>query len=131
MTTLGILYGGWILLFIRIMVGIVMIYYGLPKIKDLKKNAEDFVEMGFSQGWFWGAIVVFVEFFGGVALILGFFIEIMALLFGTQMLIGTFWKILYVKKKFPDWSYDVLLLALCLILITFGGGLLTLTNPIV
>ena len=34
---------GWIFLLVRIVLGSVMVYYGYPKIKDLIKNAQGFV----------------------------------------------------------------------------------------
>lgn len=43
----------WILLLVRIVLAIVMIYYGWPKIRDLASNANDFVQMGFNPGIFW------------------------------------------------------------------------------
>lgn len=31
----------------------VMLFYGWPKIRDLKSNANDFLQMGFNPGIFW------------------------------------------------------------------------------
>jgi len=114
-------YTGYALLFARIIIGIGMIYYGLPKIKDLKSNANDFVGMGFRPGWFWGTIVAFVEFFGGIVMVLGFYAQVAAALLGFEMVIGTIWKI-KVGKPFTDYSYDLQLLALAVIIIVFGSG---------
>ena len=36
----------WILLVVRIAVAIVMLYYGQRKIRNLRSNANDFVQMG-------------------------------------------------------------------------------------
>ena len=110
------------LLIARVIAGWVMIYYGAPKIRNLTKNAQDFVHMGFVPGWLWGTIVAFVEFFGGVLLIAGFFVPAIAAMFGFQMILGTIWKISATKKRFPDWSYDLILLALMLLLIAAGPG---------
>jgi hypothetical protein len=54
----------------------VMIYYGWPKIRDLGSNANDFVRMGFKPGMFWGTLIASVEFFGGLAILLGFYAEL-------------------------------------------------------
>ena len=108
-----------VLFLVRLIVGIVMIYYGWPKIKDMKKNANDFVGMGFKPGWFWGTIVALVEFVGGIALIAGVYVWLVASLFGFRMIVGTIWKITKVKKPFPDYSYDLSLLALTLVLLAF------------
>jgi putative oxidoreductase len=111
----------WILLLARIVLAAVMIYYGWPKIRDLNANANDFARMGFKPGMFWGSLIAVLEFFGGLAILLGFLAELLAALFAFQMLVGTFWK-LKVKKPFPDYSYDLQLFALCLILMSQGAG---------
>jgi len=113
----------WVLLFVRLVLGVVMVYYGWPKIKDLKSNAKDFVKMGFSPGWLWGTVTAVVEFVGGIAMLIGFLAEIAAFFFALQMIVGTIWKITKADKPFTDWSYDLQLLAMALIIITFGPGL--------
>lgn len=112
-----------VLFFARVVLGAVMIYYGWPKIKGLKKNGEDFVGMGFRPGIFWGTIVAFLEFFGGILVVLGAYSSVVALLFSFEMLLGATWKIIKAKKKFPDYSYDIVLLALALVIAGFGQGL--------
>jgi uncharacterized membrane protein YphA (DoxX/SURF4 family) len=98
-----------------------MIYYGWPKIRDLRSNAEDFVRMGFKPAFFWGTIVAGVEFIGGIAILLGLYAELAAALFAFQMMVGTFWK-LKIKKPFSDYSYDIQLFALCLVILSQGAG---------
>lgn len=112
----------WILLLLRITVAAVMLYYGWPKIRDLKSNANDFVQMGFKPGMFWGTLIAVVEFFGGIVIVLGLYAELAAALFGFQMMVGTFWKLLKIRKPFPDYSYDIQLFALCLITMSQGAG---------
>jgi uncharacterized membrane protein YphA (DoxX/SURF4 family) len=112
----------WILLSLRSVVAIVMIYYGWPKIRNLKSNATDFVQMGFRPGMFWGTLIAIVEFFGGIALLLGFYAELTAALFAFQMMVGTFWK-LKIKKPFSDYSYDIQLFAMCLVIMSEGAGI--------
>jgi putative oxidoreductase len=114
-----------LLFFIRVVLGIVMIYYGLPKIKSLRKNAEDFVDMGLRPGFFWGTIVAATEFFGGIIVILGFYAEVAAALFGIVMALGVLWK-MKKRKPFTDYSYDLLLLALSAVILVFGAGLYTI-----
>ncbi|MCP6720179.1 MAG: DoxX family protein [Patescibacteria group bacterium] len=115
-------YEGLVLLFARVAVALVMLFYGWPKMKSLKSNAKDFVEMGFKPGMFWGTIVAFIEFFGGIAMLIGFYAWVVAAVFGFQMIVGTFWK-MKMKKPFNDYSYDMLLIALVSIIIVFGPGL--------
>ena len=114
--------GDLLLLIVRFILGGVLIYYGLPKVKDLKKNADDFVKMGMKPGWLLGTIVAFLEFFGGILLILGLYTEIIALGIGFEMLLGTFMKITKWEKPFTDWSYDLILFAAMALLLLLGPG---------
>ena len=111
-----------VLLIVRIVLGGIMIYYGWPKVKDPAKNARDFSSIGFKPGWLWGSVVLVVEFGGGLLIMLGLLTPIAATLFGFEMLIGFIWKATKAGKPFVDWSYDVQLLALCLLLLAVGPG---------
>ena len=111
-----------VLLIVRVVLGVIMIYYGWPKLKDPAKNARDFGSMGFKPGWLWGSVVLLVEFGGGLLIILGLLTPIAAVLFGFEMLVGSIWKATKAGKPFVDWSYDVQLLALCLLLLALGPG---------
>jgi uncharacterized membrane protein YphA (DoxX/SURF4 family) len=117
----------WILLLLRVTLAVVMIYYGWPKIRDLESNAEDFVKMGFSPGMFWGTLIAVVEFVGGIAVLLGLYAELAAALFAFQMLVGTFWK-LKIKKPFTDYSYDMQLFAMSLVVMSQGAGAYALAS---
>jgi putative oxidoreductase len=111
----------WVLLFARVVLAAVMIFYGWPKIRDLESNANDFVQMGFQPGRFWGTLIAGLEFFGGIAILLGLFAELVAALFAFQMMVGTFWK-LKINKPFSDYSYDLQLFTLCLVMMSQGAG---------
>ncbi|MDP3726001.1 MAG: DoxX family protein [bacterium] len=115
-----------ILLFSRLVLGGVMLYYGYPKIKDLRKNAQETSEMGFKPGMFWGTIIASVEFFGGIAIIVGLYADIWAALYGFICITGAFWK-LKIKSRFMDCSYELMLLALCATLLGLGTGAPSLT----
>ena len=122
---MGLISDAYVLLAARVVLGCVMIHFGWPKIRDLRKNASDFVAMGFRPGLFWGSIIAFSEFFGGSLLVLGIYPELFAALFAFQMLLGTFWK-LKIKKPFSDYSYDILALIISLFIVMYGGGVFTL-----
>jgi uncharacterized membrane protein YphA (DoxX/SURF4 family) len=111
-----------VLLIVRLIVGIVMIYYGWPKIKDPSKNARDFDRDGFRPGWLFGTLVLAAEFFGGFLALLGVYVWVAAAAFGFEMLAGFVMKAFKWKKPFTDYSYDLLLLALCLLLLALGPG---------
>jgi uncharacterized membrane protein YphA (DoxX/SURF4 family) len=114
----------WILLLSRIVLAVVMIYYGWPKVRDLNANAREFVEMGFKPGMLWGTLIALVEFVGGIAIFLGIYAEFAAALFAYQMMVGTFWKV-KIDKPFTDYSYDLQLFALSLTLMSQGAGAFT------
>lgn len=116
------------LLIIRLIFGITFIYYGWPKLKDLKSNADDFESMGFKPGWFWGTPIALLETFGSLAIILGLFTWFFALAFAIHMITGTIWKITSTDKSFTDWSYDLLLLSIALGFLIMGAGDLSLTG---
>lgn len=111
----------WILLLSRAVLAVVMIHYGWPKVRDLKSNANDFVQMGFKPGMFWGTVIALVELVGGIAILLGLYAELAAALVAFEMMVGAFWK-LKIKKPFADYSYDIQLLALCLVVMSQGAG---------
>ena len=113
------------LFLLRAVLGAVMIYYGQAKLRDLKANTKDFESMGFKPAWLWGSLVAFIEFVGGVSILLGFLVPLWAGTFAIQMIVGTIWKIKS-GKSFRDYSYDLQLLVMCLILIAFGSGAFSL-----
>ncbi len=113
---------GYILLFVRIIFGVIFLYYGRFKIKDLKQNAKDFDSMGFSPGWLFGTPVALLETIGSAAIILGFMTAFVAAAFAVHMFIGALWKITSTDKPFTDWSYDLSLLSLSLLLLVTGPG---------
>jgi len=115
----------WILLLVRIVLASVLTHYGWAKIRDPSSNARDFAEMGFKPGMLWGTLIAGVEFFGGLAILVGLWGELAAALFGFQMMVGTFWK-LKIGKPFSDYSYDLQLFVICLVVMSQGTGALTL-----
>ncbi len=120
-------YPDLILLSVRIFLGIVFIYYGRTKIKDLKQNAKEFESMGFKPDWLFGSPVAFLETFGSLLLVFGLFTSIIAAAFAIHMLVGTIWKVTKTDKPFTDWSYDFLLLCIALILMVYGAGSYAIT----
>jgi uncharacterized membrane protein YphA (DoxX/SURF4 family) len=92
----------------------VMLYYGWPKVRDPRKKAKDFDATGFRPGWLFGTLVLAAEFFGGILMLLGAYVWVAAAAFGFEMLLGT-------VVKSTKW-HNLLLLALCLLLLALGPG---------
>ncbi len=111
-----------VLLMARLVTGSVMVVYGWPKVRDPHANARNVAEMGFRPGWFWGTLILAVEFLGGLAVLAGRWAWVAAALFAVEMALGALWKVARARRPFADYSYDVLLFALCLVLLAFGPG---------
>jgi uncharacterized membrane protein YphA (DoxX/SURF4 family) len=84
-----------------------MIFYGWPKVKNLKRNSVDFIHMGYTLSWLWNMLIMAIEFFGGIMIVLGLFASITAALFSFQMIVGGTWKKKH-GKPFGEYSYDLL-----------------------
>ncbi len=110
------------LLILRVFLGALFIIHGWPKIKDLKQNASNFQVMGFRPGSFWGTIVALVEFFGGIALILGLFVQLFGLFLAIEMAVAAIWRIKSKHKFIGGYEFDLALLLASLVLATSGGG---------
>ena len=120
-----------VLLVARLVTAAVMVYYGWPKVRDPAAHVRDFAATGFKPVAFWASLILVVEFFGGLAMLLGLYTWAAAALFGCEMLTGTVWKIVKARKPFSDFSYDLQLLALCLVLLAFGPGRYALDHLLV
>ncbi len=110
-------------LVLRLLIGGLFVLHGWPKIKNSKQTASWVA----STGWAWATGFAYaftlLEFFGGLALILGFLTPIVALLFVLQMIATTiFSRAKLGKKLMGGWETDLLFLAGALALVFVGGG---------
>ncbi len=110
-------------LVLRVFIGALFIAHGWPKIKNPKQPAGWVA----STGWTWAVpfayAFTFLEFLGGISLVLGFLTRIIGLLFVLQMVATTIfsWKKLG-KKLLGGWELDLLYLAGGLALLFLGAG---------
>lgn len=121
------IFSDWTILILRIILGLILLVHGWPKIKALKANAKNFEAMGFKPAMFWGTIAAFVEFVGGLFLIFGFLTQFVALLVAIQFIVA----ILKVKGKsglVNGYEFDLLILGAALLLMTVGGGFYSLDD---
>jgi putative oxidoreductase len=109
-------------LFLRLVLGLIFVAHGWPKIKSLKTTAQNFSAMGFKPGVFWGPLTAILEFFGGIVLILGLYVQIAAFLFAVEFLVVNAWKILKRQGFVGGFDFDLLIFVAVLVLLTFGGG---------
>ena len=119
-------YGDWMLAALRIVLGLTLAIHGFPKLKDLKTTSANFGAMGFRPGAFWGPLVAVVEFFGGLALMLGIWTEVAAALFVGQFAVITIWKLAKRQAFVGGYEIDLLILAAALVILTQGAGAVSL-----
>ena len=114
-------------LLLRVMVGVVFITSGWKHFQDPEARSKD---IGMSKGFtiFLGAS----EIAGGLGLIFGFLTQLTAIGLILIML-GAIWKKIFVwqtgfwgKSGTNGWSYDTMFVVMNLVIVTTGGGNLSL-----
>lgn len=120
------LYSDWALALLRIILGILLLLHGLPKLKSIKTTSANFAAMGFKPGGFWGPLVACAEFFGGLALVFGIWTQFAAAVIAIQFLVITIWKIIRRQPFVGGLELDLLILGAALVLLTQGAGALSL-----
>ena len=124
-------YNDFVLLILRVILGLVLISHGWPKLKDLRGTAKSFEEgMGFKPGRLWATIAMIVEFFGGIALILGIFTQGAAGLVLIQFLVIIIWKILKKSPIVGGLELDLLIWVVAVFLSVHGAGAISLDQRI-
>lgn len=119
------------LLLLRLMVGIVFITSGYKHLKDPATRSKD-IGMSKSFTIFLGA----AELAGGLGVISGVLAQLAAIglilvMFGAiQKKIFTWHTGFWGKSGTNGWSYDTMLVVMNLVIVTTGGGNLTLTQLI-
>lgn len=101
----------------RVIVGLLFVMHGYGKITDLSGTTTKFEAMGIFLPSITGPLVAFVEFFGGIALILGAYTATVAAALAFIML----GAILFVHLK-EGWQMPLIYLAALFPLMTMGGG---------
>lgn len=117
----------WALLALRIILGVILIAHGYPKLRNLKGTADWMGSVGLRPGIVFAVASVVIEFAGGLALILGFMTQIAALaIFGQFLIIAL--TVNRAKGLKGGYEFDLLIAAAALLLATTGGGLFGLDD---
>jgi putative oxidoreductase len=74
------------LLILRVVLGIIMMYHGWPKLTNLGGTIEGMSGMGIPAPALAAVYTMVAEFFGGLLLLLGVFTDIAGLMFAIDML---------------------------------------------
>ncbi len=120
--------GDFGLLVLRVFLGIIFIYHGFPKLSMPKAMAK-------GMGWSSGSVVFLglVELLSGLALILGFYTEIAALLVALVMLGALFhkmfkWNIPFSAMEKTGWEFDLILFGAAVAVLFLGAGSISLDS---
>ncbi|MDO8560947.1 MAG: DoxX family protein [bacterium] len=124
-------YSSLALFFLRLVLGAAFIAHGYPKLFN-SENRERFAgwlgSMGFRPGKFWALLVGIVEFFGGIFLVVGIFVQLVAALICINMFVAM-WKVKWGKVGFMaqgGWEIDLSYFVIALSLLVMGSGLWSL-----
>jgi putative oxidoreductase len=113
---------------LRLAIGTLFIYHGYPKLTSMRKG-EFMKTIGMPT-----ALVPFggfVEFFGGLGLLVGLFVPIVSILSALWMLSTIWFSIVKVKKKFMGgYELDIVLFLAALALTFIGGGTFSIDHLI-
>ncbi|MFQ5838348.1 MAG: DoxX family protein [Thermoplasmata archaeon] len=115
--------GDYGLLVLRVGIGLLFLYHGVPKLRSPKGTVQWLKDNRIPGAAVITVLVALLEFFGGIALILGFLTNIVAALFVVEM-IGTsiFSKTKLGKQFMLGYELDILYLIGVLALVFAGAG---------
>jgi putative oxidoreductase len=119
-------YADWGLFALRLVVGIIFVVHGWPKLTNARGMASAFGQAGTGMIVFLTALGA-VETLGGIAMILGIWVQIAAIVLALVMVgaIGaknTMMKTGFTAQQATGWEFDLTLLAANLVLLTTGPG---------
>jgi len=127
----GLAYIGILAATLRVVVGFAMTLHGYPKLKGGWRQSGQWIRsMGVPAAA--AVLVTILEFFGGIFLIIGLIVPVVAGLFVIQFLAITImkkWKMngaLIAKQGQASYEVDVTYLLLSLALLVLGAGTLSL-----
>lgn len=112
------------LLVLRIGVGLVFILAGFMKVKDLGMTVQFFSSMGI--GAFWAYLVSFVEFLGGISVLVGIFTRLSAKLLAITMIVATY----IVRNDMTMVMTPLILVFANITLLLAGAGKYSLSNKL-
>ena len=117
----------WGALPLRLMLGLIFIVHGFPKLKSPETTGSFFLKLGIPVPRFSAVVVGIVEFFGGIALILGFSTRIAAALLVIDMTVATLLKKTKMNQGFiGGYEFDLALLAALITIFLIGSGNLSI-----
>jgi len=118
------------LLILRLVIGIIFIYHGLPKLLNSSKMSGG---MGMSATFIF--ILGLVEILGGLGSILGFYTQIAAIILSIVMFGAIYkkmfvWNIPFFSRQGTGWEFDLMILGGTLALLFLGSGNISIDSLI-
>ena len=115
----------YLALFIRVVIGGTLMIHGYPKLKSKEQSMNWMKSMGLPGAT--AVLAAILEFFGGLFLVIGLIVPIVALFFAIQFISITLMKkrkmkAVYVGSGKPSYEIDILYLVFAIILIVLGAG---------
>lgn len=115
---------------LRLAIGTLFVIHGYPKLTSQRKTGEEWMKkMGMPT-----AVIPFggfVEFFGGLGLLLGILTPIIAILSALWMLSTLWFSAAKLKKKYMGgYEIDITLFIVALALAFIGGGMFSIDHLI-
>lgn len=119
------LYSDFAPMMLRVVLGLAFISHGYPKLFKTRDQIAQWLDsIGVTPGKFWVVVVGVVEFFGGIALVLGAWVELVGVLLAIIMLVAM-WKVKWGKMGYivpGGWELDLIYLAIALSFLFTGAG---------
>src|SRR2546425_6844041 len=107
----------------RLALGALFLAHGWPKIKDMRKPIGFVKGTGWPGGATFAVLFTLLEFFGGLALIIGLLTQVVAVLFVLEMIATTIFAKTKLKKNFlSGYELDLAYAAFALVLAFLGPG---------
>ena len=111
----------------RVALGALFLVHGWPKIKNVQQPIGFVKGTGWPGGAAFAVLFTLLEFFGGIALILGLLTQVAAILFVLEMLATTVFSKIKLNKKFVlGYELDVAYAAFALVIAFLGPGVWSL-----
>lgn len=110
---------------LRIVLALILLTHGLPKIKNREVAIKIFSDMGFKNAKFWSLFAGFIEVICGGLILFGFLTQIASLIVVFEFI----FILIFIKKIKPPFKtleFELLILASALVLSTVGGGVKSL-----
>src|SRR6266545_2635623 len=107
----------------RVALGALFIVHGWPKIKDPRRTIAFVKGTGFPGGAAFAVLFTLLEFFGGIALVLGFLTQVVAALIALEMVATTIFSTTKLGKKLVlGYELDIAYLVIALLVLLIGPG---------